>query len=171
MKHINNFHSGCFLWSPFAHIGNDALKEMKRQLNTEPASLPLLQKDEGKVWGFTHVLPKHLCPQKPDLRTFRALLSPQDYYSSNSGNSTSLEASTWRYGAQGHSSCYFGLEQGAGDAGPSPRGRDKGWGRTRAFSCLCGRLNPSFQASQKLGTGPDIYVTVLQNVLVLIRSS
>lgn len=37
--------------------------------------------------------------QKPDLRTFRALLSPQDYYSSISGNSTFLEPPAGRYEA------------------------------------------------------------------------
>lgn len=107
--------------------------------------------------------------QKADLRTFRALLSPQDYYFSNSDNSTSLNHLPGDMVHRDITVAILAWSRELETLGPPPE--DKGWGGTRASSCLCARLNPSFQASQNLGTAPDIYFTVLHNVLVLIRSS
>lgn len=112
-----------------------------------------------------HLLPALLCPPKVPAtkarpKDFWDTAVPQEYSSLSSGNNTSVEPHTWRYGAKGHSSCHPGLETGSGLWGLSGV-------RDRVTPCPCARLNLSLQTFQN----PAIHLSVFHNVLVLFKSS
>lgn len=178
VKHISTFHSRCFLWSPWLTLEIMRLKRWKDDW-TQPASLPQLQKEGGKGWQSEHLLPLHpsvpqKCqPQKPDLRNSRALLSPKNIILQ-----TVAITHHWNYppGDMERKDTAIAILGWSREPGSSQRP----WGlpqkQGQGLGCGQGLSLPLCQAESQLPNLPKTghqswHLTVLHNVLVLIRSS